>query len=1012
MFGKDFSRRTASIIIASVLLVSLSPESFARQKALLTVYSNTAPITINTASGLTAPTTATPYPSTIDVSGMTGTITKVEVTLKGLTHLNMSHLDMLLVSPSGAKYIFLSDAGSQIVPEDYVYTFSDTGASTLSSNPFPLPGTYLPTNNTGTSDVFPAPAPAGPYNSPPSATFASTFNGADPNGTWSLYVADATLGSPGSINSGWSLNITTSGAPQTFANSAYIGINDILTPATPYGSTINVSSASGVISNLKVTLTGYSHTASGDVDILLVSPNGKGLILMSDVSGTASNANLTFDDAAPGNVGSPPVSGTYKPTDVSVNELFDTFPSPAPFRPYLRSGSNQLSNFNGFSPNGDWRLFVVDDAQNNAGSISGGWSLDITTVPTPPPTPPVCLSPNFTPSNFPVGVNPTNMAIADFNNDSKADIAVTNQVSNDVSVLLGNGDGTFAPQTVVSAGSAPYAIAAGKFDADNNFDLAVVNSGSNNVSILLGNGMGGFSAPTNFFVGASPISIAVGDFNNDTKPDLAVANFGSFFFGSISILLGTGSGGFTAGNIVRTRTQPSFVTVTNLNGDANQDIVVANFGSDSVSTYFGLGNGTFQVNQNIPSSGAGPVAVEVSDFIGADGFPDLAIANYNADSVTICQGNSNGSYSFCSPTSAGGANPVSITSADYALSGTRTLATALSGSNVVRVLTLGNYVPVGQNPNAVKNADFNGDGRPDLVTVNSGTNDVSVLINSCLIAKGNLFDYDNDRRTDFAVFRPKDIGWYIQSLTPGGVTKNFARPTDTPVPADYDGDRFTDFAVYRPDSGLWFVIDRNSRPIHFQQFGIAEDIAAPADYDGDGKADIAVWRPSEGNWYIRRSIDNSMMVMKFGLTGDKPVANDYDGDGKADIAVYRPSSGDWYIFRSSDSQVYIRHFGIAEDKTVAGDYDGDGKADIAVWRPSTGVWYVLRSSDDDYRAVAWGTNGDFPVVGDYEGDGKFDYAIWRPSEGKWYVLKSSDSSSLVYNWGTTGDFPLPSAYVR
>ncbi|MGC2235575.1 MAG: VCBS repeat-containing protein [Pyrinomonadaceae bacterium] len=1011
MFGKDFSRRMASILLVSILLFSLSPESFAKKKSLLTVYSNTAPITINTTPGtLSAPTTATLYPSTIDVSGMTGTITKVEVTLKGLTHLTMSQLDMLLVSPSGAKYIFLSDAGGQIIPEDYVYTFSDTASSTLNIS-FPFPGTYLPTNNSGSADVFPAPAPVAPYNSPPGATFASTFNGASPNGTWSLYVADAAIVAPGSINSGWSLNITTDGAPQTFANSAYIGINDILTPATPYGSTINVSGASGVISNLKVTLTGFSHTLPTDVDILLVSPNGRGLILMSDVGiAAASNVNLTFDDAATGNL-NPAVSGTYKPTDNNTVEFLDTFPAPAPLRPYFRTDTNQLSNFNGFNPNGDWRLFVVDDARTNAGSISGGWSLDITTIPTPPPTPATCLSPNFTPTNFPVGVNPTNMAIADFNNDTKADLAVTNQVSNDVSILNGNGDGTFASQTVVTAGSSPYAIAAGKFNADNNFDLAVVNSGSNNVSILLGDGMGGFSAPTNFFVGGSPISIAVGDFNNDTKQDLAVANFGGFFAGTVSILLGNGTGGFIAGNSVRTRTQPAFVLVTDFNNDSNQDLIVANFGADSVSTFLGSGNGTFQQAQNLFTFGRGPVAVEAGNFIGNDSFIDIAIANYNSDSIEFCSGGAGGVFT-CNgnTTDAGGANPISLTSADYDGNSSIDLATALSGSNSVKVLT--SSIVVGQNPNAVRTADFNGDSRPDLITANSSTNDVSVLINSCQVAKGNLFDFDNDRRTDFSVFRPREIGWYINSLTPGGVTKNFARPTDTIVPADYDGDRFTDFAIYRPDSGLWFVIDRNSKPIHFQQFGIAEDIAAPGDFDGDGKADIAVWRPSEGNWYIRRSIDNSMMIMKFGLTGDKPVVNDYDNDGKADIAVYRPSSGDWYIFRSSDSQVYIRHFGIAEDRPVSGDYDGDGKADIAVWRPSIGVWYVLRSSDDDYRSIAWGLNGDFPVVGDYEGDGKFDYAIWRPSEGKWYVLKSSDFGSLVFNWGTTGDFPLPSAFVR
>src|SRR5690606_26271274 len=105
----------------------------------------------------------------------------------------------------------------------------------------------------------------------------------------------------------------------------------------------------------------------------------------------------------------------------------------------------------------------VDDAPNNSGSISGGWSLDITTVPVTPPSPASCSAPTFSPTSFPTGINPTNAAIADFNNDDNADLAVTNQVSNDVSILLGDGSGNFTSLPPVSAASGPYSIVAGKF---------------------------------------------------------------------------------------------------------------------------------------------------------------------------------------------------------------------------------------------------------------------------------------------------------------------------------------------------------------------------------------------------------------------------------------------------------------------------------------------------------------------------------------------------------------------
>jgi subtilisin-like proprotein convertase family protein len=1013
MSKNKFFTRFLSIFQTAVLIFSLCPAISAKKRNLnapLTVYSNSTPLTINTTSGLTAPTVATVYPSTIDVAGMTGSITRVAVTLDGVSTVRFNDMDFLLVSPTGAKYVFLSDGtnGTSVqLIDDRIYTFADEAGATIPNFGDAPSGTYKPTNGDANADNFPAPAPAGPYSQPNASTFASVFNGANPNGTWALYAVDDVLGNPGSVSSGWSLTITTDGAPATFTNSNYIGLHDILATSAPYGTAVNVAGETGVISNLKVTISGLSHTNPSDIDILLVSPNGKGLVLMSDVASTpATNADLTFDDAA-ATVLNTVVTGTYRPTDFGSESITDTFPAPAPLRPY-HNNSAALSNFNGFSPNGEWRLYVVDDSQNNAGSIAGGWSLDVTTTPAPTPSPLSCSAPSFSPTNFAAGMNPTNLAVADFNNDTKPDLAVTNQVSNDVSVLLGNGDGSFGAQTLVSVGSSPYAIVAGKFNADNNWDLAVTNSGSNNVSILLGSGNGTFSAAANFFAGSSPISIATGDFNNDAKADLAVANFGGFFSGSVSVLLGTGTGAFAAGTSVRTRTQPAFVAVARFNGDANDDIVVANFGSDSVSTYFGNGAGQFQLSQNL-ATGAGPVSVEVAD-LGTDGILDIAIANYNADSITTCGGSAAGVFSCSSPTSAGGANPVSITAADFVGSGTKTLATALSGSNLIRVLT--SNISVGQSPNAVESADFNGDGKPDLVSVNFGSNDVSVLLNSCSAARGNIFDYNGDRRTDYAVFRPSQSGYYIQSLNPGGVAKIFGRPTDKLVPADYDGDRQTDFAVWRPANGLWIIQDRFSRPLYFIQFGLAGDVPVPADYDGDGKADVAVWRPSEGKWYIRRSSDNALQIGTFGMLGDKPAPADYDGDGKDDYAVFRPSTGDWYILKSSDGGFIITHFGISEDLTVSGDYDGDGKADIAVWRPSNGAWYILKSSDGGFIATSWGTTGDFPVPGDYEGDGKYDFAVWRPSDNIWYVRKSSDGGAIYFQWGVSTDLPIPSSLVR
>ena len=999
------SIRPCAAIIVILTLLSGSVISVPAQKRAQTVYSNPSPITVNSATGQVAPTKSSPYGSTIDVSGMTGTITKVEVTLRGVAHPNLSDLDFLLVGPTGANYIFLSDASNVTVVDDAAWTFSDTGATTLN---MPNAGTYLPTNPSGT-DTFPTPAPAGPYNAAPSATFASVYNGTNPNGTWTLWAVDDLLNNAGSLNSGWSVSITTDGAPATFTNATYTTFPDTMALASPYGSEIEISGVSGVVSNLKVSLTGITHPNGPDIDVLLVSPNGKALTLMSDAgSGSASGVNLTFDDTASTQLSGSWVSGTYKPSEGFFDR--DAFFSPAPIRPYNDiNSSNALSNFNGFSPNGTWKLFVVDDSQTAAGgTIAGGWSLDITTVPVTPPGPGSCNTPTFTTSTAATGVNPTNMALGDFNNDSKTDIAVTNQVSNDVSILLGNGNGTFNAIAPVSVSSGPYAIAAGKFNADNNFDLAVANSGSNNVTILLGNGDGTFSTGASYFVGASPISIAAGDITNDTKQDLIVANFGSFFFGTVSVLIGNGGGAFASGTSLRTRTQPSFVKLANLSPDSNLDLVVANFGSNSVSTFFGNGLGGFILQQNL-TTGAGPVAVEVAD-VGGDGIGDLIVANYNGDSATLCAGSASGIFSGCNFGSVFGSNPISVTAADLDGSGVKAQLTALSGSDAVSVV--GTTVATGQWPNAVAVADFNGDSKIDFVTVNSGSNDATVALNNCAVASGNIFDFDGDRKSDYSLFRSSNTSFWVKSISPNGVAKILGRPTDTVVAADYDGDRKTDYAFYRPENGLWIVVNQYGRPQYFLQFGLESDVPVPADYDGDGKADIAVWRPSDGRWYVRQSSDNSLAINQFGSVGDVPAPADFDGDGKDDLAIYRPSTGVWYVWRSSDSGFMITQFGITGDKVVPGDYDGDGKADIAVWRPATGVWYVLKSTDGGFFAVSFGLPTDLPVVGDYEGDGKFDYAVFRPSEGNWYVQKSSDNGLSVTQFGLNGDFPLPASFVR
>jgi hypothetical protein len=187
-------------------------------------------------------------------------------------------------------------------------------------------------------------------------------------------------------------------AATTFSNSGAITINDATPPvwdfcsevtpgqASPYPSQITVSGLGTAVSDVNVTLTGLTHPFPDDVGVLLVGLAGQSTLLMTDSGGDSgvSGVNLTFDDAATGSLpdDSQITSGTYKPTVGSGHNGECAAPSPFPSAPTGPYGSS-LSVFNGTNPNDTWSLYVIDDTPGGAGSISGGWSLDITTGKTP-----------------------------------------------------------------------------------------------------------------------------------------------------------------------------------------------------------------------------------------------------------------------------------------------------------------------------------------------------------------------------------------------------------------------------------------------------------------------------------------------------------------------------------------------------------------------------------------------------------------------------------------------------
>jgi subtilisin-like proprotein convertase family protein len=213
VFGGSGSNRTVTVTGAAgqtgtaTITVSVSDGQLsANSSFVLTVNaSTTGTLSLTNATLITIPDVGqgTPYPSSITVSGMGGTITQVTVTLNNLTHTFPSDIDIMLLGPNGQGVMIFSDVGGSSSMSGVTVTLSDNASSSLPINGRIKTGTYKPTD-AEPGDSMLAPAPAAPYG----ATL-STFNGISANGTWSLYVLDDGTGDSGTISDGWVLQLTT-----------------------------------------------------------------------------------------------------------------------------------------------------------------------------------------------------------------------------------------------------------------------------------------------------------------------------------------------------------------------------------------------------------------------------------------------------------------------------------------------------------------------------------------------------------------------------------------------------------------------------------------------------------------------------------------------------------------------------------------------------------------------------------------------------------------------------------
>ena len=589
--------------------------------------------------------------------------------------------------------------------------------------------------------------------------------------------------------------------------------------------------------------------------------------------------------------------------------------------------------------------------------------------------------------DFATGANPFSVAIGDVDADGRPDIVVANLGSNTVSVLRNItatgviNASSFASRVDYAAGASPRAVVLSDLDGDLKTDIAVVNEQSNTVSVLRNAYSGkldasSFAAPVSFAAGNSPDCIAAGDLNKDGKPDIVVSNYGS---NSVSVLRNTAVAGsvttasFAAGINFTTGPQPFYTTLADLDGDGKPEIITVNTGSNTVSVLrnaipdgAALSYGSFDAKTDFPAGGY-PVGIAAGDLDG-DGIADLMCANAGTNSISVLTINQPYTTIVTSFTPERG--PV------------RTTVT-------------------------IKGANFNT--IPSKNTVYFGTVKASVAAASATSLTVTV--------PDGATSAPVSVlnnatGLTTYSSKPFGVI--FANPFGSGVPANF----------YRQRIDV--NVDNNFT------YGVAFgsiDVDYPLDMvtvnERTGNVSALTNAASKGN------VDAGSFIRKVNFpvgTGPRAVSlQDMDGDGLLDIVALNPALHTLNILKgtlathnitsstfvsggSFDAGTYISSFAI-------GDLDGDGRPDAVVTNQYLGTISVLRNAGPyNSASVTFATKVDFAAgdnpravaISDVDGDGRPDIVVANEGSNTVSVWRNTAITGIIDagSFAAKADFPV------
>lgn len=580
---------------------------------------------------------------------------------------------------------------------------------------------------------------------------------------------------------------------------------------------------------------------------------------------------------------------------------------------------------------------------------------------------------------------PRSAVAGDFNSDGKRDLAVVN--AGGVTVFLGNGDGTFHPSpNNYKTGDAPLAIATADFNGDGKADLVVVNNGilpdsffggeyhPGSISVLLGNGDGSFKQVANYWSGGSSAALDISDLNGDGKSDIIVASFGNAYErGTVLIFLGNGDGTFKysylQNDFFRTW-NPQAIVAGDVDGDGIPDLAVANLWANLVAIFIGKGDGTFrdQVDYGVGNT---PHALAFSD-LHSTGKLDLLVANL--ENVSIMHNKGNGTFQVTNVDV--GAHPDFLKTGDLNRDGKPDLA-ALTDLTVSVLLGTGNdefkdqvNYGLGSYGQMLVVDDFDDDGKSDLIVADSHNLEVFLGKGDGFFQKPDEYQAGSSPRSivvaDFNHDGELDLA--VANAFSSDVSVLFGNSDGTFQPA----------VSYLTGSGPFSVAIGD-----FNRDGNLDLVTA--NYFGGvrggngsisvllGKADGTFVPPVE---YLAGSNNMYSGVAALGFVS----VSDFNQDGKPDViasSYFGPGS---FVFLSNGDGTFqppLRQANYQQGHSpITGDFNGDGKIDLIVPNFVEGTISVSlgrgRRRFEKVSDFVAGYRISAVAVGDFNQDGRLD----------------------------------------